>query len=86
MLSYRNRARRAARALLVLKTQEYENGVDDSVDFKSVLDTSVGYLQQKSEWLRGAHSFNMSIARLSRVVGINVATLPPTEPHEPESR
>lgn len=81
ILEYRRRSRRAARSLLVLRRQEYENGIDDATSFKDVLDASVLYLTQKSEWLKTVHAFNMSIAQLSRVVGVDVTTL--QEPARP---
>lgn len=79
MLRYQRRAMKAARSLLVLQVQEYENGVDDSVKFEDVLSASVAYLSQKSEWLRSVHAFNVSVARLSQAVGADVAPLAPKQ-------
>ncbi len=79
MLEYRRRAMRAAKSLLTLNAHEYENGIDDSTTFKMVLDASVTYLSQKSEWLKAVHAFNLSVARLSRTVGVNIVGVDITE-------
>ncbi len=74
LLGVQERAMKAARSMLVLRTQEYENGVDDSARFKDVLDAAVGYLSQKSEWLSATYAFNGAVLRLSRLVGEDVVT------------
>ncbi len=72
MLDLRRRAMKASKSLLTLAAHEYENGIDETATFKSVLDASVTYLGQKSEWARAVHAFNISVARLSRVAGTDI--------------
>ena len=79
LLVVRERAMKAAKSLLTLKAQEYENGVADIPPFKDVLDASVTYLSQKSEWLKAIYAFNVGLARLSRVVGVDVTQTQPEE-------
>lgn len=86
LLSSAERSMKAARSLLVLRTHEYENGVDENTKFKDVLDSAVTYVTQKSEWLNATHAFNGAMIRLTRVVGEDVTryqcpkTLPPAAP------
>ena len=77
MVGINEQATRAARALFVSKAQAYENGVDDSVTMKEVLEAAVTHLQRKSEWLRSVYAFNTGVSRLSRVIGTDVTKLPP---------
>ena len=80
MLAINEQATKAARALFVSKVQAYENGGDDSVTMKEVLDAAVTHLQRKSDWLRSVYSFNTGVAHLSRVVGTDVTHLQPKTP------
>lgn len=79
LLVLRRRSMKAAKSLLTLKAQEYENGVADIPPFKDVLEASVTYLSQKSEWLQAIYTFNVGLARLSRVVGVDVTQSQPEE-------
>ena len=65
------RAMKAARSLLTSKAHLYEDGLEP-MPFKDVLDASVQYLMQKSEWLKSVYSFNVGVAQLSRLVGTDV--------------
>ncbi len=73
MLRVRKRAMRASKSLLTAMVLEYEDGIDESVTFDDVLRAHVEYLSQKSEWLQAIYAFNLSVARLSRVVGIDLS-------------
>jgi len=66
------RAMKAARSLLTSKAHLYEDGLEP-IPFKEVLDASVQYLVQKSEWLKSVYSFNVGVAQLSRLVGVDVS-------------
>jgi len=72
LLGLQKRAMKAAHSLLTLKTTEYENGIDDSTSFKDVLEAAVQHVSQKSEWLKAVQAFNLSIARLNRMVGTDI--------------
>ena len=65
------RAMKAARSLLTSKAHLYEDGLEP-MPFQEVLDASVQYLVQKSEWLQSVYSFNVGVAQLSRLVGVDV--------------
>ena len=65
------RAMKAARSLLTSKAHLYEDGLEP-LPFQEVLDASVQYLVQKSEWLQSVYSFNVGVAQLSRLVGADV--------------
>ena len=65
------RAMKAARSLLTSKAHLYEDGLEP-IPFQQVLDASVQYLVQKSEWLKSVYSFNVGVAQLSRLVGTDV--------------
>ena len=77
MVGYNERAMKAARSLFVSKVNVYEDGVDDSVKFKDVLDASITYVRMKSEWLRTVYDFNLGTARLSQTVGADLSTVQP---------
>lgn len=76
-------AMKAVKSLLTSKAHLYEDGLDP-IPFKDVLDASVTYLRQKSEWLRAVYAFNVSVAQLSRVVGDDVTArkCPETRPNK----
>lgn len=76
-LELQRRAMKAAKSLRTLKALEYTAGVDVATTFEDVLNASVTYLTQRSEWLQAIYGFNLSIARLSRVVGTDITKVSP---------
>ncbi|MFT7621359.1 MAG: outer membrane protein TolC [Myxococcota bacterium] len=72
MMELQRIAMRAAKSLLTQAVINYKDGFDPDATFGKVLGASVQYHTAKSEWLTAIHAFNMSVARLSRVVGIDL--------------